>query len=54
LKLDLAIDDIQRQPSKELKIIKEALEMGFEYLDHPLSYKYAKDQLIVVLKGRPR
>ncbi len=28
--------------------------MGFEYLDHPLSYKYAKDQLIVVLKGRPR
>jgi hypothetical protein len=44
LKLDLAIDDIQRQPLKELKIIKEALEMGFEYLDHPLSYKYVKDQ----------
>jgi hypothetical protein len=26
--------------------------MGFEYLDHPLAYKYVKDQVVVVLKSR--
>ncbi len=26
--------------------------MSFEYLDHPLAYKYVKDQAIVVLKSR--
>ncbi len=36
MKLNLAIDDIHKQPVEELEAIKEALEMGFEYLDHPL------------------
>jgi hypothetical protein len=28
---------------EELEAIEKALEMGFEYLDHPFSYKYVKD-----------
>ncbi len=49
---NLAIDDIRKQPIKELKEIKEALEMGFEYLDHPLAYNYVKDQVVIILKSR--
>jgi 3-methyladenine DNA glycosylase/8-oxoguanine DNA glycosylase len=52
LKLNRAIDNSHRQPTEELEAIKEALEMGFEYLDHPLAYKYIKDQVDVVLKSR--
>lgn len=26
--------------------------MGFQYFDHPLAYKYIKDQMVVVLKSR--
>jgi hypothetical protein len=37
-----------------LEAIKKALEMGFEYLDHPLAYKYVKDQMIIILKSRCR
>ncbi len=51
LKLNPTIDDICRQPIEKLEAIKKALEIGFEYLDHPLAYKYVKDQ-VVVLKSR--
>lgn len=52
LKLNPAIDDIHRQPTEELEVRKKALEMGFEYLDHPLAYKYIKNQVAIVLKSR--
>jgi hypothetical protein len=26
--------------------------MGFEYLDHPLTFKHVKDQVATILKGR--
>jgi hypothetical protein len=42
----------KKQPTKELEAIKKTLEISFEYLDHPLAYKYVKDQIIVVLKSR--
>jgi hypothetical protein len=29
-----------------------ALDMTFEYLDHPLANKWVKDQVVVVLKSR--
>jgi hypothetical protein len=35
-----------------LEAIKEALDMTFEYLDHPLAYKLVKDQVAIVLKSR--
>jgi hypothetical protein len=47
-----AIDDIHRQPIKELEAIKKALDMTFEYLDHPLAYKWVKDKVVVVLTSR--
>jgi hypothetical protein len=54
LKLNPTIDGIQHQPLKELEAIKEVLEMGFEDLDHPFAFKYVKDQVVIVLKGRQR
>jgi hypothetical protein len=51
-KLNPGIDDICRQPIEELEAIKEALDMTFEYLDHPLAYKCVKDKVVVVLKSR--
>ncbi len=54
LKLNPTIDDIHKQITKELEAIKEALEMGFEYLDHPFVYKYVKDQVVIFLKSRCR
>jgi hypothetical protein len=35
-----------------LEAIKEAMDMTFEYLDHPLANKWVKDQVVVVLKSR--
>ncbi len=52
LKPNPTIDNICKQPIEKLEAIKKALEMGFEYLDHPLAYKYVKDQVVVVLKSR--
>ncbi len=52
LKLNLTIDDIWWQLSKELEAIKEALDVGFEYIDFLFGYKHVKDQVIVVLKSR--
>jgi hypothetical protein len=52
LKLNHAIDDIRRQPTEKLDAIKEVLEISFEYLDHPLAYKYMKDQVVIVFKSR--
>jgi hypothetical protein len=26
--------------------------IGFEYLDHPVTFKHVKDQVVVVLKGK--
>lgn len=52
LKFNLTIDDICKQPTKELEVIKEALKMGFEYLDHPLAYKHVRVQIAVTLKTR--
>ncbi len=52
MKLNPTIDDIRKQPTKELKCIKEALEATFHYVDHPLVYKHVKDQVVVVLKHR--
>ncbi len=49
-----SINDICRQLAKELKAIKDALEMGFEYLHHPLAYKHVKVQLVVILKTKWR
>jgi hypothetical protein len=49
LKLNPTIDDIQKQLVEELEAIREALEMGFEYLDHPLSYRQFKDQVAIVM-----
>ncbi len=43
IKTQPTIDDIQWQPLEELEAIKEALKMGFEYLDHPFAFKYIKD-----------
>lgn len=52
LKLNPTINDICRQLAKELEVIKEALEMGFEYLHHPLAYKHVRVQLTVILKTK--
>jgi hypothetical protein len=35
-----------------LEVIKKALDIGFEYLDHPLAFKNVKDQMATMLKGR--
>ncbi len=43
LKLHPAINNICKEPIEKFEAIKEALEKGFEYLDHPLAYKYVKD-----------
>lgn len=51
-KLNLAISDIHKQLTEELEAIKEAMDMTFEYLDHPLANKWVKDQVVVVLKSR--
>jgi hypothetical protein len=50
--LNPTIDDTQRQLVEELKAIKEELDMGFEYLDHPLAFKHVRDQVATMLKGR--
>jgi hypothetical protein len=52
LKLNPTIDDIQRQPTKEMEVVKEALEQSLKYLNHLLAYKYVKDQVAIVLKIR--
>jgi hypothetical protein len=52
MKLNLAIDDIRKQPCKEMEPIKDALDRIFKYLNHPLNYKYVKDQVARVLKTR--
>jgi len=52
LKLNPTINDICKQLIEELEAIKEALEMGFEYLDHPLSYRQFKGQVAIVMKAR--
>lgn len=52
VKLNPTIDDTQRQLVEELKAIKEELDMGFEYLDHPLAFKHVRDQVATMLKGR--
>jgi hypothetical protein len=54
LKLNMAINDIKRQPAEELEAIKQALEMAFEYLDYPPTYKFVKDQVVIVMKSRRR
>jgi superoxide dismutase len=51
-KLNLAINDIQKQPIEEMEAIKEALEQGFHYLNHPLTFKHVKEQVASVLKVR--
>jgi len=50
--LNLAIDDICKQPPKDLEVIKEALDVRFEYLDHPLTFKYVKDKVVVSFRTR--
>jgi hypothetical protein len=50
----MAINDIKRQPAEELEAIKQALEMAFEYLDYPPTYKFVKDQVVIVMKSRRR
>jgi hypothetical protein len=50
--LNPAIDGIWKQPIKELEAIKKSLEIGFEYLNHPLAFKHVKDQMAIMLKGR--
>ncbi len=50
LKLNLAIDDIWRQPFNEMEAIKDALDQQFDYLNYPLAYKFFKDHVVVVLK----
>ncbi len=52
LKLNLALDDIPRQPIEEMEAVQEALEQSFEYLNHLLAYKYVKYQIAIVLKPR--
>jgi hypothetical protein len=52
MKLNLAIDDIRKQPTPKLLCIKEALEAGFHYVDHPLVYKHVKDQVVIILKHK--
>jgi hypothetical protein len=51
-KFDPTIDDTHRQLAEKLEAIKEALDMTFEYLDHPLAYNWVKDKVVVVLKSR--
>jgi len=48
----IPLSDIWQQPAKELDAIKKALDVGFEYIDFPLGYKYVKGQVVVVLKSR--
>jgi hypothetical protein len=53
LKLSPSIDDIWKQSSKKLEIVKIAfIEMQFEYLRHPLGYKYVQGQFAIVFKGK--
>jgi hypothetical protein len=35
-----------------MEAIKVALEAQFDYLDYLLTYKYVKDQVVVIMKGR--
>jgi hypothetical protein len=35
-----------------LDAIKEALDVGFEYIIFSVGYKYVRDQVVVVLKSR--
>lgn len=35
-----------------MEAIKEALEQGFHYLNHPLTFKHVKEQVASVLKVR--
>jgi hypothetical protein len=51
-KLNLVIDDIYKQPPKNLEVIKEAFNARFEYLDHPLTFKYVKDKVVVSFNTR--
>jgi len=52
LKLSPSIDDIWKQSSKELEIVKIAfIEMQFEYLCHPLGYKNVQGNLPLYSKG---
>lgn len=39
MKLNLVIDDIQKQPCKEMEVVKDALDKIFKYLNHPLNHK---------------
>jgi hypothetical protein len=52
VKLNLVIDDICKQSPKDLEAIKEALDARFEYLDHPLTFKYVKDKVVVSFNTR--
>ncbi len=53
-KLNPTINDIKKQLVEELEAIKQALEMAFEYLDYPPTYKFVKDQVAIVTKSRQR
>jgi hypothetical protein len=52
LKLKPNIDDIQKQLFEQLKVVRTTLEMQFKYLYHLFGYKYVKDQVAIVFKGR--
>jgi hypothetical protein len=49
---DKRLGFIRRQPVEELEAIKEELDMGFDYLDHPLAFNHVKVQVKTMLKGR--
>jgi hypothetical protein len=52
VKLNLVVDDIYKQPHVDLETIKETLDARFEYLDHPLTFKYVKDKVVMSFKTR--
>jgi hypothetical protein len=38
--------------NEQSEVVKTTLEMQFEYLYHLFGYKYVKDQVAIMLKGR--
>jgi hypothetical protein len=53
LQVSPSIDDIWKQSTKELEIVKIAsIKMQCEYFSHPLGYKYVQGQFAIVFKGK--
>jgi len=40
------------QPTKELEVVKDALDQQFDYFNHPLAFKYVKEKVAIVFKSR--